>query len=93
MPWVLAAGLLFESSAGADDRTASTVRRAVEARQLLSLAEILDRVLPRMAGATYIGAEFEPSGPRYRLKFISGRLVIWVDVDARSGRIIGRFSP
>jgi len=63
--------------------------RAYEAHQsgqVLSLREIEDRVLPRMRGSTYLGPEFD--GGVYRLKFMRSGSVIWVDVDARTGRII-----
>lgn len=65
--------------------------RAYEARQagrVLSLREIEDRVLPRMRGSTYLGPEFD--GGVYRLKFMRGGSVMWVDVDARTGAVIGR---
>ena len=42
----------------------------------------------RMPGAEFIGAEFD--GRVYRLKFMRGADVIWIDVDARTGRIVGR---
>lgn len=56
--------------------------------QVLSLREIEDRVLPRMRGSTYLGPEYD--GGVYRLKFMKGGSVIWVDVDARTGAVIGR---
>jgi len=56
--------------------------------QVLSLREIEDRVLPRMRGATYLGPEYE--GGVYRLKFMRSGSVIWVDVDARTGTVLGR---
>jgi uncharacterized membrane protein YkoI len=65
--------------------------RAYEARQsgqVLSLREIEDRVLPHMRGSTYLGPEFD--GGVYRLKFMRSGSVIWVDVDARTGAVIGR---
>ena len=65
--------------------------RAYEAHQsgrVLSLREIEDRVLPRMRGSTYLGPEFD--GGVYRLKFMRSGSVIWVDVDARTGAVIGR---
>lgn len=65
--------------------------RAYEARQsgrVLSLRDIEDRVLPQMRGSTYLGPEFD-SGV-YRLKFMRSGSVIWVDVDARTGAVIGR---
>lgn len=65
--------------------------QAFEARKsgrVLSLREIEDRVLPRMGGSTYLGPEFD--GGVYRLKFMRRGSVIWVDVDARTGGVIGR---
>jgi uncharacterized membrane protein YkoI len=66
--------------------------QAFEARKsgrVLSLREIEDRVLPQMRGSTYLGPEYD--GGVYRLKFMRGGSVIWVDVDARTGAILGRF--
>jgi hypothetical protein len=59
-----------------------------QARQgeILSLPEIRSRV--HIRGAEYIGAEFD--GRVYRLKYMRGAEVIWVDVDARTGRIVNR---
>ena len=61
---------------------------ARQARQAMSLRDIEDRILPRMRGATYLGPEFD--GGVYRLKFMRGGSVFWVDVDARTGAVIGR---
>ena len=49
-------------------------------------------VVPRMKfrGADYIGAEYDEDMSRYRLKFMRGGSVIWVDVDGRSGAVVGR---
>ena len=44
--------------------------------------------MPFMGGAEYLGPEF--MGKSYRLKFMRDGRVIWVDVDAATGRIIGR---
>ena len=54
------------------------------------LAEIEDNIVPQMRrrGADYIGAELDDG--RYRLKFTRGPSVIWVDVDGRTGDIVGR---
>ena len=60
--------------------------RAAQQGQILSLPEIRSRI--RMPGAQFIGAEFD--GRIYRLKYMRGAEVIWVDVDARSGRVVGR---
>ncbi len=52
--------------------------------------EIKSRVMPRMGGASYLGSEFDGRSGTYRLKFMRGPSVIWVDVDARTGTILGR---
>jgi hypothetical protein len=54
----------------------------------MPLPSIERRVLPFMGGADYLGPEF--NGQTYRLKFMRDGRVIWVDVDAATGRIIGR---
>jgi len=59
-----------------------------QARQgeILSLPEIRARVQVR--GADFIGADFD--GRVYRLKYMRGAEVIWIDVDARTGQVVGR---
>ena len=54
----------------------------------MPLPKIEQRVMPFMGGADYLGPEFR--GDTYRLKFMRDGRVIWVDVDAATGRIIGR---
>ncbi|HVF36851.1 MAG TPA: hypothetical protein VNA29_02780 [Sphingomicrobium sp.] len=58
--------------------------------EAMSLPQIERRVLPRMNGADYLGPEML-RGRIVRMKFMDdeGR-VIWVDVDAATGRIVGR---
>ncbi len=57
-----------------------------------SLRQIENSVVPNMEarGASYIGQEFNSDVNRYRLKFMRGRSVIWVDVDARTGAVVSR---
>ena len=57
-----------------------------------SLREIEGRIVPPMQnrGANYLGPEFDPGTAIYRLKFMRGDTVIWVDVDGRTGAVIGR---
>jgi hypothetical protein len=54
----------------------------------MPLPMIERRVMPFMGGADYLGPEF--NGRTYRLKFMRGGRVIWIDVDAATGRIVGR---
>jgi hypothetical protein len=63
---------------------------ATRSGQAMPLHQIEQRVVPRMAGADYLGPEFDPGSGTYRLKFMRGSSVIWVDVDGRTGRVVGR---
>ena len=58
--------------------------------RFMSLRAIEGRIVPRMRGFDYLGPELDPYSGRYRLKFMRGPQVVWVDVDARTGEIIGR---
>jgi hypothetical protein len=44
--------------------------------------------VPMMGGADYLGPEFH--GETYRLKFVRDGRVIWVDVDAATGRVVNQ---
>jgi hypothetical protein len=61
---------------------------AIREGRSMPLPMIERRVLPFMGGADYLGPEF--NGRTYRLKFMRGGRVIWIDVDAATGRIVGR---
>ncbi len=52
--------------------------------------EIEARVIPSMRGAQYLGFEFDSESGIYTLKFLRNGNVIWVEVDGRSGRLLGR---
>lgn len=65
-------------------------REEMKAGNQLSLREIERRVLPRMRGSEYLGPAYDSTARAYRLKFIKDGRVTYVDVDARSGRIINR---
>ncbi len=65
-------------------------RREVRAGNVRSLRDIERHVLPMMGGAQYLGPEYDPLILAYRLKFIQNGHVVFIDVDARSGEIIGQ---
>jgi hypothetical protein len=65
-------------------------RKERMAGNILSIRQIETIVLPRMSGMQYLGPEYDPAAMAYRLKFIENGRVHFVDVDARTGRIIGR---
>ena len=58
--------------------------RAQQEGRSMPLPMIERRVMPHMGGADYLGPELK--GNTYRLKFMQGGRVIWVDVDAATGR-------
>jgi len=54
----------------------------------LPLREIERRILPKMQGSEYLGPAYDSTARAYRLKFIRDGRVTYVDVDARTGKII-----
>ncbi|WP_315761810.1 hypothetical protein [Sphingomonas sp. Y38-1Y] len=72
----------------ADDHRAARAAR-VEGR-ILPLREIESRVVPRVKNARYIGFDFDSGTAVYTLKFLRDGNVIWIDVDGRSGQVLGR---
>ncbi len=65
-------------------------RKEMKAGNVLPLREIERRILPQMQGSEYLGPAYDSTARAYRLKFIRDGRVTYVDVDARTGRIIGR---
>ena len=66
------------------------VRKDMREGKVSSLRDIERRVLPSMPGMQYLGPEYDPAAMAYRLKFIRDGRVVFVDVDARSGQILGQ---
>ena len=64
--------------------------RATREGRSMPLPMIERRVRPHMGGADYLGPELR--GETYRLKYMQDGRVIWVDVDAATGRIVRRSS-
>ena len=65
-------------------------RKEMKAGNILRSREIEARVLPKMRGHEYLGFAYDSTAMAYRLKFIRDGRVTFVDVDARTGRIIGQ---
>ncbi len=84
----------FASQADAQGRRgdADAVYEGRKAGSLMPLRSIENGVVPRMKsrGANYIGAEYDEDMSRYRLKFMRDGSVIWVDVDGKTGAVVGR---
>jgi len=66
----------------------ASARQQMQAGQTLSSREIERRIIPQMKGHEYLGFEYDGAASAYRLKFINGGQVVWVDVDARTAKIL-----
>ena len=66
------------------------VRKEMQAGNVRSLRDIEREIVPTMPGMQYLGPEYDPVAMAYRLKFIQNGRVVFIDVDARSGRVISR---
>ncbi len=67
-----------------------TAYSAAKSGSILPFPEIKHRVMPRMGGASLMGFDYDDRSAVYTLKLMRGGSVIWVDVDARTGTILGR---
>ncbi len=80
-----------EAQRGRDSQSRGDQERARQemlAGRTLSSREIEQRVVPQMKGHKYLSFEYDAGASAYRLKFIKEGHVTWVDVDARTGRIL-----
>lgn len=75
---------------GDQQRDGIAAWRALREGRILSIKDIERRVIPTMKDGQYIGFDFEMPSAIYTLKFLKDGNVIWVDVDGRSGQVIGR---
>ncbi len=88
---LLSTGYVSPGIAGAQSRSdQGEARKEMRAGNVLSLREIERRVLPQMRGSEYLGPSYDATARAYRLKFIKDGRVTYIDVDARTGRIINR---
>ena len=83
---LVCAGWTVPASAQARDGQGEA-RRELRAGNVQTLRSIEARVLPQMRGMDYLGMD-EFIQNTYRLKFIRDGRVVFVDVDARTGRIL-----
>src|SRR5687768_9460487 len=91
---ILISAIALLIGAGADARPKERPPgSALEARQqgrILPLPAIEARIRQIMPDADYLGPELDMASGIYRLKFVRGERVIWIDVDGRTGQIVGR---
>ncbi|WP_284126313.1 PepSY domain-containing protein [Parerythrobacter aestuarii] len=73
-----------------DSSAQGEARKEMRAGNVLSLREIERRVLPTMGSAEYLGPAYDSAAMAYRLKFIKNGRVMFVDVDARTGKVLRR---
>ena len=68
----------------------ASAREEMKAGRTMPIREIERRVLPDMRGQgyAYLGFEYDSDASAYRLKFIRETQVMWVDVDARTARVL-----
>jgi hypothetical protein len=85
LPAALVAGLIATPALADPPRDAERAFNATRDGRSMPLPKIERRVMPMMPGADYLGPEF--NGQTYRLKFMKNGRVIWVDVDAATGRV------
>ncbi|CAN5341917.1 hypothetical protein BH10PSE15_BH10PSE15_06200 [soil metagenome] len=87
---LLLAVLPASADPAAQQRDQQQAWRARQQGRILPLRDIEAKVLPAMRGSQYLGFDFEGESGIYTLKFLRDGTVIWVDVDGRSGQVIGR---
>lgn len=63
-------------------------RNAAERGEIRTLGEIRDRVGARVRGEL-VGSRLDMHAKRYRLRYLRDGSVVEVDVDAKTGKIIG----
>ena len=85
---ISAAALITAPAAEARRGEQSDARDDVQSGKVKSLREIEGSVVPKMRGMQYLGPEYDPGPQVYRLKFLNGDRVIFVDVDARTGGVL-----
>ncbi|HYW14840.1 MAG TPA: PepSY domain-containing protein [Allosphingosinicella sp.] len=79
-----------QASAGPRERDQESAFRGTQAGRIIPLRAIEQRIVPQMRGFAYLGPEYYADVGRYRLKFLRGQRVVWIDVDARTGEVIGK---
>lgn len=89
----LALGLALPGPAAAQAQPRTDqgeARKEMRAGNIMRSREIEERILPTMRGAEYLGFDYDSTVMAYRLKFIRDGRVLFVDVDARTGRVLRR---
>ena len=86
----LSAAASAPATAGPREREQAEAFKGARDGRIIPLRAIEARIVPQMRGFAYLGPEYYAEIGRYRLKFLRGQRVVWIDVDARSGEVIGK---
>ncbi len=88
--FLAAMALVLAAPAEAQRREPAAPYAEAQRGKIMPLPKIEARVRehPAVKGADYLGPEYNEAAATYRLKFMRGGRVIFVDVDARSGRVL-----
>ena len=65
-------------------------RDQMRAGAIRPLRDIQQQWRQDMPGYDFLGSDYDPGAGSYRLKFLRDGSVLWIDVDGRTGREIGR---
>ena len=84
----LASGAVAVPAAAQQRGDQASAREEMKAGRTMPVREIERRVIPQMRGHDYLSFEYDGDSSAYRLKFIKEGQVVWVDVDARTARIL-----
>jgi hypothetical protein len=89
---LMMSGISVPAAIGQSRNDQGEARKEMKAGNLLSLREIERRVVTplKAQGHEYLGPAYDSTAMAYRLKFIKDGRVSFVDVDARTGRILQR---
>ena len=85
-----AAAPVADVSARPHEREQDEAFKGKQQGRFLALRDIENRIVPQMRGFAYLGPELDAYAGRYRLKFMRGPQVVWIDVDARTGQLLGK---
>jgi len=83
-----AAATLATQPAQAQRRDQDEAYEAAKSGAIRPLGEIIARVTPRVGGS-FLGSDFDSGTRTYRLKYMREGSVVVVEVDARSGTVLG----
>ena len=86
---LLVLALIAAVPPAAAQREQDNAYRLAKEGHIMQLGDILAAVSQHVAGK-FIGSEFDAAQMMYRLRYMDGTTVRNVDVDARTGRVMGR---